>query len=53
MVDVIIIVVLLGVVGVAVSYIVKEKKKGAKCIGCPAGNTCAQKCSGNCSGCKG
>ena len=34
-------------VGAAIAYIRKEKKKGVRCIGCPAGGTC----SGNCSGC--
>ena len=33
------------VVGLAVLYIVKSKKNGKKCIGCPSG------CSGSCGGC--
>lgn len=36
--------VLLIIVGAAIWYIVKSKKNGVKCIGCPAGG----KCSGNC-----
>ncbi|MBO5214015.1 MAG: FeoB-associated Cys-rich membrane protein [Clostridia bacterium] len=36
--------VILAAVGLAVWYIVKEKKKGAKCIGCPY----SKQCSGNC-----
>lgn len=35
----------------AISYIIKEKKKGTKCIGCPSAGTCASKatgCQGNC-----
>ena len=36
-------------VGCAIFYIIRQKKKGAKCIGCPD----AKKCSGNCSGCTG
>ena len=43
-------VVIIGIVGVilgaAVGYIVKEKKKGVRCIGCPDSKTC----SGNCNG---
>ena len=42
------------IVGAAVAYIVKEKKNGAKCIGCPAGGNCSGRCgenSGSCSGC--
>ena len=40
--------VVVGIIAVifaaAVVYIVKEKKRGVKCIGCPAAGTCA---SGN------
>lgn len=28
------------IVGCAAGYIYKEKKKGAKCIGCPDAHTC-------------
>lgn len=43
-------------VGAAVTYIIKEKKKGVKCIGCPMAGTCASRnkgsleggCSGSC-----
>ncbi|MEE0772352.1 MAG: FeoB-associated Cys-rich membrane protein [Anaerovoracaceae bacterium] len=35
-------------VGAALSYIVRQKKKGVKCIGCPDSGGCAH-CS--CSGC--
>ena len=35
------------ILGLAIFYIVKSKKSGRKCIGCPdSGN-----CSGNCSCC--
>ena len=55
MTDFIIVVVLLAIIGAAVVYIVKAKKSGVKCIGCPAGGECAHKngasgCSGNCGG---
>ena len=33
----------------AVAYIVKSKKSGRKCIGCPDGG----KCQGGCNGCSG
>ncbi len=36
-------VILLVLVGAAVAYIVKAKKSGAKCIGCPADGNCAHK----------
>ena len=37
-------------VGVAIFYIVKAKKSGKKCIGCPHADSCGK--SGGCSGCK-
>lgn len=40
MTDMIIIGILLIVIGGAVFYIVRAKKNGAKCIGCPAGGNC-------------
>ena len=47
--DIILVVVVLLILGLAVLYIVRAKKKGVKCIGCPSGSTC----SGNCGGCSG
>lgn len=35
------------IIGIAVGYIRKSKKKGTRCIGCPNGGSC----SGNCTGC--
>ena len=35
--------ILLMIVGAAIAYIVKEKKKGTVCIGCPHAGTCAKK----------
>ena len=47
--NVILVTVILGIIGLAVFAIVRAKKKGQKCIGCPdSGN-----CSGHCSGCRG
>lgn len=40
MTDVIVLIILAVLVGGAVSYIVKAKKSGVKCIGCPAGGSC-------------
>lgn len=40
-------IIILIIIGTAVFYIVKEKKKGVKCIGCPDGATC----SGSCGAC--
>ncbi len=48
--DTIIVIAIVGaVLGLAVAYIIKAKKSGKKCIGCPNGS----KCSGSCGGCKG
>ena len=40
MTDLIVILILLILIGAAVSYIIKAKKSGVKCIGCPAGGSC-------------
>ena len=45
--DVIIVVLVLAVVGIAAYYIRKEKKQG-KCIGCPHAKECAAKKKGVC-----
>ena len=52
MVDFIVVAILVAVIGSAVGYIVKEKKRGAKCIGCSAcksGGCCAKE--GGCGSC--
>jgi len=56
--DLILVAVLVLIIGGAVVYIIKEKKRGVKCIGCPAAGECASHgqgtasaCSGGCSGC--
>ena len=47
------------ILGAAILYIRKEKKKGVTCIGCPNAGTCAaakraaSACGGSCAGCKG
>lgn len=33
------------ILGLAIAYIVKAKKSGQKCIGCPHSKTCASHCS--------
>lgn len=40
MADVIVVLILAVLLGSAITYIVKAKKKGVKCIGCPAGGSC-------------
>ena len=39
----IIIIILFIIIGGAIGYIVKEKKRGVKCIGCPSAGTCQKR----------
>ena len=52
MTDFIVIVIIIAIVGGASLYIIRQKKHGVKCIGCPSGTTCPNsgKCSGTCGG---
>ena len=43
MADFIVVVILLIVLSLAITYIVKEKKNGTACIGCPNAGVCASK----------
>ena len=47
MTDILVIGIVALIVGGAVGYIWKEKKKGRKCIGCPGNGNCCGNC-GNC-----
>lgn len=49
--NLIILAVIAIIIGLAVGYIHKAKKRGVKCIGCPNGCSCNGKCGGDCSGC--
>ena len=40
--------VLLLIIGGAVAYIIRAKKKGVKCIGCPDSGSCTGHCNGAC-----
>ncbi len=44
-----VILIIVIVIGLAVTYIVKEKKKGVQCIGCPAAGNCPSARGGKCS----
>jgi radical SAM protein with 4Fe4S-binding SPASM domain len=44
--NVVALVIVLAVVGGAVYYIYKNRKKGVKCIGCPYAATCNHGCTG-------
>ncbi len=43
--NVIIVAILVIIIGAAAWYVIRAKKKGSKCIGCPS------ECKGSCSGC--
>ena len=47
--NLIVILILILVIGMALYYIIKQKKNGAKCIGCPSGGCCPSKGEGNCN----
>ena len=48
-IDFVIVAVIALILGAAILYIRKAKKKGVKCIGCPDAGACSGKCAG-CSG---
>ncbi len=41
MTDLIVVLILALLLGAAITYIVRAKKRGVKCIGCPAGGNCS------------
>ncbi len=47
----IIIAIIVLIVALAVTYIVKAKKKGVKCVGCPNAEICSKAQKENCNGC--
>ncbi len=47
--NIIVIAIVALIVGLAVWYIRKEKRRGVQCVGCPDSKTC----SGHCAGCSG
>ena len=51
--DLIIVAILILIIGSAMTYIIRAKKRGVKCIGCSAGSKCPG-CSSNtsCGGCQ-
>ena len=40
--DLLVILVVVAILGLAAWYVIRAKKKGARCIGCPHGGTCSQ-----------
>ncbi|MBQ9773676.1 MAG: FeoB-associated Cys-rich membrane protein [Clostridia bacterium] len=50
-IDFVIIGVIVLIVGGAAAYVIKAKKSGKKCIGCPDGGACSKKCDGSTCSC--
>lgn len=44
MIDVILVLIILAIVGAACGYLIKAKKRGIRCVGCPDSGTCAGSC---------
>ena len=51
--DIIAIAAIVLIIGGAVFYIIRAKKKGKKCIGCPYSESCGAKSKDGCAGCGG
>ena len=47
MTDIIVIAAVVVIAALAAGYIIRAKRRGKKCIGCPSGGSC----SGSCTGC--
>ncbi len=47
--NIIAIMLIVVILGLAITYIVRAKKKGVTCIGCPSGGSCSGHCGGSCS----
>ncbi len=46
--NVIVVILLAAIVGGIVWYLIKSKKRGETCIGCPYAKQCGGKCNGGC-----
>lgn len=41
--------ILIAIITGIILYLVRQKKKGVKCVGCPYAKQCGSTCSGNCN----
>jgi len=48
--NVIVILILAAIAAGIIWYLIRAKKRGEKCVGCPYAKQCSSKCSGGCSG---
>ena len=51
MIDILVGLVLAVLIGAAIAYIIREKKRGVACIGCPSAGTCGAKNRPGSAGC--
>ena len=49
--DIIIIAIIVIILALALIYVIRQKKQGVKCIGCPYAKECAQKSANNSCSC--
>lgn len=47
--NLIVTIIVIAIIALAILYIVRQKKKGVKCIGCPSGGCCPSKKNGKCN----
>lgn len=47
--DFIVISILVAIAAGIILYLIRAKKRGEKCVGCPYAKQCGSKCSGSCS----
>ena len=41
--------IVVSIIGAIIYYLVRAKRRGVKCVGCPYASACGGKCSGNAS----
>ena len=47
--NVIVVLILVAIAAGIIWYLIRAKKRGEKCVGCPYAKQCGSKCSGGCS----
>jgi len=48
--NIIVVFILVAIAGGIIWYLIRAKRKGEKCIGCPYAKQCGNKCNDGCSG---
>ncbi len=47
--NVIVVLILVAIASGIICYLIRAKKRGEKCIGCPYAKQCSSKCNSDCS----